>query len=240
MTIDQPQKIEILKLQNEAQTQFGKNLLHVLNGQRMYDLFAQQQLFRDGCYVPFNEAMCSHETTVSIFSSAFQEVRAKGHHVSLSSYEATVLTPLKPFLTNEHDGIVLWFGDDMFCQINALTVLAYLDQSAYTGDVLFYVLNDRTYEVVETLSLQPLGFADIYRSVLLEHTFPTAKLPPFMQEGIRLYLHFIADNNELTDEIQRLSNLDDAQLLQHLLQTFPQYGLGDVQYQQLIRQIRRR
>ena len=42
-----------------------------------------------------------------------------------------VLNQLEPLFKNKFDTIVLWFGDDMFCQMNMLTILAYLEQSNF-------------------------------------------------------------------------------------------------------------
>ena len=68
------------------------------------------------------------------------------------------LKPLKPLLTNDYKCIVLWFGDDMFCQMNLLTVLAFLEQQRYQGKVYYYMVKEMTYDVEETeIELGPYG-----------------------------------------------------------------------------------
>ena len=53
--------------------------------------------------------------------------RAAGHNSSVESYTKGYRF-IKNF-TKEYKCIVLWFGEDMFCQMNLLTILSYLEQS---------------------------------------------------------------------------------------------------------------
>ncbi len=57
-----------------------------------------------------------------------------GHNSSVESYTKKVIDPLKKLFTKEYKCIVLWFGEDMFCQMNLLTILSYLEQSRYEGE----------------------------------------------------------------------------------------------------------
>lgn len=81
--IDISQKLKIETLQNKIQDQFDRDILNILNGQAMYEQFQTHQLMEKSDYVPFNEAMCSHETSDTIFSDEFKKLRASGHQVSL-------------------------------------------------------------------------------------------------------------------------------------------------------------
>ncbi|WP_225221178.1 hypothetical protein [Bacillus norwichensis] len=135
--MDISQKLMIGALQNKIYEQFDQGILNILNGQMMYEEFSENQLMKKSDYAPFNEAMCSNNTCVTIFSDHFKKKRASGHRVSLRDYEAVTVTPLKPLFENKYKCIVLWFGDDMFCQMNLLTVLAFLELEGYRGKVFF-------------------------------------------------------------------------------------------------------
>ncbi|WP_100486302.1 helix-turn-helix transcriptional regulator [Sporolactobacillus pectinivorans] len=235
--IDISQKLEIETLQNKISDQFDQNILNILNGEMMYKEFSTHQLMGKSDYVPFNEAMCSNDTHKSIFSGTFNRRRASGHHVSLEQYENIVITPLKPLFDKQYKCIVLWFGDDMFCQMNLLTVLAYLDQVGYKGKTFFHMVKETTYEVEET-EIVPQGYKEIYLQVLIHHCFPEIPLMPVMYQGIKLYLEYLKKDNEITAFIKK--NLDRSQneLLRQLFRVFPQYGLGDLQYLKIIKTIK--
>lgn len=234
--VDISQKLKIETLQNKMYHQFDQEILNILNGQVMYEEFYTHQLMEKSDYVPFNEAMCSNNTCATIFSDEFKQIRASGHQVSLPEYENITITPLKPLLEKQYTCMVLWFGDDMFCQMNLLTVLAYLDQVGYKGKVFFHMVHEMTYEVEET-ELQLEGFKDIYQQVLIDHRLPETKLMPVMYQGIKLYLEYIKKENEITAYIKRHQGKPQNELLLQLFKLFPQYGLGDVQYIKMIETI---
>ena len=216
--------------------QFGCKILNILNGQVMYEVFQTNKLLEKGEYIPFNEAMCSHETSVAIFSDEFINLRALGHKVSIQEYKNLTMTPLKPLFEKEYKCIVLWFGDDMFCQINMLTVLAYLEQVAYKGKVFFNMVNEMTYEI-ETTEIFLSSYKKVYQQVLIDHQFPNIKVIPSMFEGIRLYMEYIKADNEIITYIRKNEDQSQNELLENLFQSFPQYGLGDVQYLKIIETI---
>ncbi|MES5266844.1 AraC family transcriptional regulator [Priestia megaterium] len=216
--------------------QFGCKILNILNGQVMYEVFQTNKFFGKGEYIPFNEAMCSHETSVAIFSDEFIRLRALGHKVSIQEYKNLTMTPLKPLFEKEYKCIVLWFGDDMFCQINMLTVLAYLEQVAYKGKVFFNMVNEMTYEI-ETTEIFLSSYKKVYQQVLIDHQFPNIKVIPSMFQGIRLYMKYIKADNEIITYIRENKDQSQNELLGNLLQSFPQYGLGDVQYLKIIETI---
>lgn len=75
---------------------------------------------------------------------------------------------LEPVFKNKFDTIVLWFGDDMFCQINMLTILAYLEQCNFEGDVLFCMANEITYEMMlpDAYEVDINGSLEKYKSII--------------------------------------------------------------------------
>ncbi|MEH7314549.1 AraC family transcriptional regulator [Priestia megaterium] len=229
-------KSRIKDFHNKMNNQFGFKILNILNGQVMYEVFQTNKLLEKGEHIPFNEAMCSHDTSVAIFSDEFINLRALGHKVSIQEYKNLTMTPLKPLFEKEYKCIVLWFGDDMFCQINMLTVLAYLEQVAYKGKVFFNMVNEMTFEI-ETTEIFLSSYKKVYQQVLINHQFPNIKVIPSMFQGIRLYMEYIKVDNEIVAYIRENEDLPQNKLLDNLFQSFPQYGLGDVQYLKIIETI---
>ncbi|PFW73898.1 MULTISPECIES: hypothetical protein [Priestia] len=234
--IDLSYKSKIKDFYNKMNNQFGFKILNILNGQVMYEVFQTNNLLKKGEYIPFNEAMCSHETSVAIFSDEFINLRALGHKVSIQEYKNLTMTPLKPLFEKEYKCIVLWFGDDMFCQINMLTVLAYLEQVTYKGKVFFNMVNETTYEI-ETVEIFLSNYNKVYQQVLIDHQFPNIKVIPRMFQGIRLYMEYIKVDNEIVNYIREHEGQSQNELLKNLFHSFPQYGLGDVQYLKIIEAI---
>ncbi|MCQ2008608.1 AraC family transcriptional regulator [Sporolactobacillus sp. STSJ-5] len=235
--MDVSRKLAIEALQDQISDQFDQSILNILNGEMMYKEFSTQGLMGRGDFAPFNEAMCSNDTHQTIFSEPFNKMRAFGHQVSLAKYEKLTIAPLKPLFEKHYECIVLWFGDDMFCQMNFLTVLAYLDQIEYKGKVFFQKVNETTYEVEET-ELVPDGYKKIYVQVLIHHCLPNLQLMPVMYQGIKLYLEYLKKDNEITAFIKKNRDRSQDELVNELFRVFPQYGLGDLQYIKIINTIK--
>ncbi|OIU71772.1 hypothetical protein BHE18_03700 [Rossellomorea aquimaris] len=104
-----------------------KETLNILNGTEMYKHFKETQFLDSKNMIPFNEAMCYGDTCEVIFSEEFNNIRAKVHHVTPAQYTDITLKPLQPLFSGEFGRIALWFDEDMFCQMNLLTILAWLD-----------------------------------------------------------------------------------------------------------------
>jgi hypothetical protein len=102
------------------------NTLHILNGQVMYNHFKETKFLEQELKIPFNEAMCYGETSDDLFSKEFADIRAKVHHVTPEQYNEITLIPLEPLFNKEFTHLTFWFDADMFCQINILTLLAWL------------------------------------------------------------------------------------------------------------------
>ena len=106
-----------------------KRTLHLLNGQSMYHYFKRTHFLEGELMIPFNEAMCYGDTCKDIFSHTFIQTRARVHHVTPQQYIEITLNPLQPLLRKNFTHLSLWFDSDMFCQINILTILGWLDQT---------------------------------------------------------------------------------------------------------------
>src|SRR5699024_3142724 len=162
---------EIERLKAKKSDLFDRDTLNILNGQSMYDEFNEKQLMGEADFAPFNEAMCINRTTEHIFDEAFIQTRCTGHHESIDNYIKHVIDPLSHLFVKEYRNIVLWFGEDMFCQMNLLTMLAYLEQSSYEGKVILNCFKEEEFKVTQT-ELHLGKYASIYKEVLIDHKKP--------------------------------------------------------------------
>lgn len=228
---------QVRRLQNEKSELFDGNVLHILNGQSLYDEFKNNKLMGDSDYAPFNEAMCVHAAAERIFDGEFIRARAAGHHVSEESYIQKVIDPLAPLFHKKHECIVLWFGEDMFCQMNLLTLLAYLEQSGYEGKVFLNSFREDEFKVSET-ELRLGSYDAVYKDVLVHHQKPSTELFPVLYQAIGIYLDLLKDDNAVVKYISRHKDVSTPELVQRLFALFPAIGYGDTQYIELIRKTR--
>lgn len=215
-----------------------KSILNILNGQSMYNYFKQHNLNENGIYAPFNEAMCVGEVTSEIFSNQFNKSRCDAHNVTIQQYNELTLKPLQLLFEKQFSDIVLWFDDDMFCQINLLTILAYLDQINYSRKIAFNLVGNK-FKVVECFEFGVQGYKEMYEQVMINRCIPQNIGLPVMENGIRLYFEYLKQENEITSYIKQNDYLNNDALVTELLKKFPQYGLGDTQYIQLIDRCRK-
>jgi len=226
-------KKEVEQLQSEKKELFDKDVLNILNGQVMYEEFKNQKLMGDSDYVPFNEAMCVNTTTKKVFDEEFIKIRALGHRDSIDNYIKKVINPLANLFKKEYKYIVLWFGEDMFCQMNLLTILAYLEQSGYEGKVFLNSFREDEFKVSQT-ELKLGNFFAAYTSVLVNHENPSNELLPVMFQAIDIYLDMLKENNAVAKYITKNKDLPTSELIKRLIELFPTIGYGDSQYIELI------
>src|SRR5699024_228715 len=169
---------------------FDQGVLHILNGQLMYEEFKEHKVMGDSDYVPFNEAMCVHETTEEVFDMEFIETRAIGHHQSILNYTKKVMDPLSDLFEKNYHSIVCWFGEDLFCQMNFLTLMACLEQSGYDGKVYLNSFREDEFKVTQT-ELVLESYRSVYQDVLVRHLKPTVPTLPVLHQAITLYLEML-------------------------------------------------
>ena len=214
--------------------------LHVLNGQAMYHQYKAENFLDGERMIPFNEAMCYGETSLDIFSDAFVQCRAKVHHVMPEQYAEITLKPLKPLFNKSFHHIALWFDEDMFCQINIVTILAWLEQDRYSGSIELHIVDDQ-YERMEGYTLRADGYRSIYEQVLIHKAMPNSitTLPHTIKDGIELYLKYLHEDSEIIRMIESNPHLLEQELVMKLMAEFRHYGLGDTQYYEIIKANRR-
>lgn len=235
--MNQSRETEVEQLKQRKRELFDQNVLNILNGQVMYEEFKNKKLMGDSEYVPFNEAMCVNATTTSIFDHAFIQTRAAGHKESEENYNTKVIKPLNILFERNFNYIVLWFGEDMFCQMNLLTILAYLEQSQFKGKLFFNSFREDEFKVSQT-ELTLGNYYSVYEEVLVNHRKPTNEILPVMYQAIKLYLEMQTENNAVIRYILKNKNLPTSELLKRLFEVFPTVGYGDTQYLELIDKIK--
>ena len=208
--------------------------IHIFNGTAMLSYHQVKYPDSNKIYTSFNEAMCWGDTTKDIFSEEFIEARCYSLNTNREEYVNNVINPLSPLLEKEEHNITLWFDSDMFCQINLITLLAYLDQLEYRQNVKINLV-DYNHNILATSEVIPTGYQDIYESVLIDKLIPNeSKISEVMQQGIKLYLNLQTEENEIVCFIKKSKHLPKSEILNLLLKNFQNYGLGDLQYKQVI------
>lgn len=228
----------ITTVQTKIIHEYGNNVLHILNGNCLLEYFRENKLLQqNNTYIPFNEAVCWGEVTTDIFSKAFIEKRIKSLNTTINEYKDIVLDPLKPLFQNNFKTVVLWFGEDMFCQINMLTILAYLEKSGFSGNVLECIIDEDTYEVVDIKKNSLKGMMHLYKNMMILKQMPNVEVLPISKKVVHMYLNYRNQDSEINQYIKDNINKDEDVLIAKLLKEFPQYGLGDLQYKMLIREV---
>ncbi|SFJ45085.1 hypothetical protein SAMN04487936_102225 [Halobacillus dabanensis] len=213
------------------------NTLHILNGEEMKSVFQRTGYLRGESMVPFNEAMCVGKTCEKIFSEEFIKTRALTHGVSESDYRRITVENLEAVFHQEKQNLKLWFDGDMFCQINLLTLLGWLDQIGFEGNVELCIVNE-LFEPMDSYPLEILDHHSLYKQVLMDKALPSRISLPPLRKGIELYLNYCKDDNELVRFIKDHPDTPENRLIQSMLVKFREYGLGDLQYADLIKNIR--
>jgi hypothetical protein len=208
--------------------------LHILNGQAMYDFFKRTNFLQGEMMIPFNEAMCFGETSEELFTPEFVEKRAKVHHVTPEQYTEITLNPLEPLLSKGFTHIELWFDEDMFCQINILTILALLDKNDHSKPIDLHIVGDK-FEPIEKYKLMAAGYNELFMEVLIHKRPPESIHLVPLRKGVELYLTYLHEDSNLMMYIRKYQNMTEKELVYALLENFKDYGLGDVQYLEIIR-----
>ncbi|MES5955192.1 AraC family transcriptional regulator [Bacillus fungorum] len=232
-------KIEVEQLRSENNELFDKDVLNILNGQMMYEEFKAEKLMGESDYAPFNEAMCVNPATKQVFDEEFIKTRAEGHNSSIESYTKKVIDPLENLFTKKYKCIVLWFGEDMFCQMNLLIILSYLEQSSYEGKIYLNSFREDEFKVSQ-LELKLGNYSSIYNEVVVNHKRTSHKVPPVMYQAIDLYLNMLKEDNIVVKFISKNKDLSNQELLIMLFRLFPKIGYGNSQYIELINKIKKK
>lgn len=212
--------------ENMIQRCFNSQAAWIVSGNCLKEQLGQQPF----AIYPWNEAMSWGRATGDIFSPAFIAARCQALHTDSSTYIEQVIQPLSGVLQEQH--LVCWFGEDMFCQINLLVLLAWLEQNHYQGSVQIGRLEERELRILgelETVSLK--GWVQRYERIVLAQQLPDDLPFAWMNPGVEDYLTY---QNRVRQAIR--NHRTDPERLTYLMQEFAALGLGDQQFQWLIDQ----
>ena len=208
----------------------NNTILNITNGDYFNKYFISK--YKEQA-VPFCEVMMDGNTVEDIYSKEFIELRAKSLNVTLEEYRSKmyVYDELK---LNNYSTICLWFGKDTFCQMNMLTVLAYLEQIKYEGLLKINFIDDETFEVLEAFDNVKLGiYSKIYIEVLILKKKPNS-IGLLFSKAIDLYFDYHSSNGKLTNIVRNNFGKDKKDLITLLLFQSKDYGLSDIQIENLI------
>ena len=207
-----------------------EKILNITNGDYFNQYFIAQF---SGVAVPFCEAMMDGDVMAEIYSEEFIKLRSNVLNVSENEYRANMYVP-DILSKSTYSTIALWFGKDTFCQMNLLTLLAYLEQIEYQGKVILNYIDDETFEVIEADIDVALGiYSKIYEDILLSKLRPQ-ELGVLNASAVDLYFDYHSDNGMLSNLIKKNANKDKTELICLLLKESKNYGLSDLQAERLI------
>ena len=136
--------------------------LHILNGDSSYEIFKQSGIAGDS--IIFREMLCQGQCKEAILSDAFWQERKdfflEHYDVSQEEYEEDAqneISRINDYL--EGYEICLWFEYDLFCHVNAFSIISYLDQKNVKDNV-YFICSGRNFGDTELKGLGELSTDD--------------------------------------------------------------------------------
>ena len=205
-------------------------ILNITNG----DYFNEHLTSKYGkIAIPFCEAMMDGETLANIYSEQFIALRAKALSVTENEYKSKMYV-YDALNNNSYQSICLWFGKDTFCQVNLLTLLAYLEQLEYQGEIKLNYIDDETFEVLEPNLDVKLGiYNKIYKDVLIFKNVPH-NVGVLSTRAINLFFDYLSNEGKLANLVRTNADKGKFELVSLLLEQSKDYGLSDLQAERLI------
>ena len=205
-------------------------ILNITNG----DVFNENFLSKfGGEAIPFREVMMDGDTVLDIYSDEFIEVRAQALGVKIEEYKSKMLT-CGGLDILEYKKLNLWFGKDTFCQMNLLTLLAYLEQIDYSGEIFLNYIDDETFETLEENVRVELGiYKNLYQEILINKN-QIDNLGVLVARSIELFFDYHSKNGTLAEMVRNNVNMRQTDLICLLLENSRGYGLSDIQAKNLI------
>ena len=208
----------------------NNNILNITNGDCFNEYFLSKF---GGEAVPFCEAMMDGDTVSDIYSEEFINLRSRELYVSSEEYRAKMHIY---YAMNEkvYTELHLWFGKDAFCQVNLLTLLAYLEQIEFAGKVILNYIDDETFEVIEADIDVKLGlYKELYEDILISKQAPS-EVGVLVVKAIDMYFEYLSDAGMLVQLIKENADMDKMNLVKLLLENSKEYGLSDLQAERII------
>ena len=144
-----------------------ENILHITSGEMTAN--ALRELLPQEEILPFNEAMCEGEVHIEIFTDEFYRLRAAAYGVELEDYLQKSPGSFMQNRLKDYPVLYLYFDYDMFCTVNIITLLAFLEQSGYSGRIKFHLLEaDGSVAILDTWPVLLGIYEKCYCRVLLK------------------------------------------------------------------------
>ena len=208
-----------------------KKALNITNGDYFNQYFISQF---GGIAIPFCESMMDGDTAAIIYSQQFVELRAKSLNVTENEYRSKMYVH-EALKNKDYRSICLWFGKDTFCQVNLLTLLAYLEQIQYKGKLNLNYIDDESFEVIESNIDVELGiYRKIYEDVLIMKA-AVKDVGVLDERAIDLFLDYRSDEGALAKLVRINANKEKGELIRLLLEKSKEYGLSDLQAEKLVK-----
>ena len=173
------------------------------------------------------------EATSDVYSDDFIKMRCDALSVSFDEYKSNMLV-YDALCNDDYLEITLWFGKDTFCQMNLLTLLAYLEQIEYSGNIILNYIDDETFEVLENNIPVKLGiYKELYNDVFICKRMPQG-MGVLYHRAIELYFDYHSNNGKLACLVRDNLYKDGYALVCLLLENSKEYGLSDLQAKKLI------
>lgn len=185
----------------------------------------------------FNEAMCEGETSTDILSDAFIVQRVKAYGIKRCAY--TPFYETLNTLLEDVGQVDLYFDEDMFCVINTITLLAYLEVIQYKQKIDFHLIAaDGSTVILKSFPIELGQFKKVYQKVLVEKKMMHTGIN-HLDTGILLYLEYKSPNNQMVQYIKKHEDISREVLCTQMMKQFSMYGIGNVFTLQLIDQCRK-
>lgn len=207
-------------------------VIHILSGDAMAQY--SDTLGFSGYTIAFAEEMISGDAHIDIFGTEFCKIRADFHNMNPDKYKKKIAYPMTKLRTG--DEVHLWFGKDLFCQINMLTCLAYLEKLGIKEATFHEVFEDEMKEMSVT-KIQTDGYLKSFESIVINKTSVATPLEA-LNSVQDMYFEYHSLNGPLCDFIRENSETSVFALTVKIIKQFAGYGLSDVQSKSLIERIR--
>ncbi len=207
--------------------------INIISGEAMAE-YSQELGFKN--YVAFNESMIDGKVTEGTpFSQNFINERAKVHGIHADKYRKRCAQGLLKMRAG--DEVHVYFGEDLFCQLNLITVLAYLEKLGVQKVTYHVIFEDEMKETALIENLETAGFSEIYKAVLVRHESIAVPLE-ITSKALMLYSDYLDDNGRLASLIK--ANPEDSvlQLTVKIIKQMAEYGLGTEQCANVIERVR--
>ena len=230
-------------------------MIHVLNGDATVPEFQKSGI--PGTHVVWREVMCEGPIHGDIKSDEFWDNRSSfigegfGGDYQIMRSQLKILQDISAF-----EEVVLWFEYDLFCQVNLLASLAYVEHPHVSLVCLGDELNgtwqglgeigagdfQTLFEARTRLNVEDMSYADQawqayqHPSSDLIHQLEPHQTFPYLERALEAHLTRLPDANGLNViEHRMLQKIDqgvrdERQLIGSMLKEQEWFGFGDLQY----------